>query len=296
MSKLKDITAVIRTDTHPSAKALAYMPTTLPILTTPPDLQCTPTDKDALSAIGRARTKGCQEYIRNISCLAEAGRLYNQSIVSLCPLGRDPGITFQHVPYSLGKGPLARVVFLLSVHGRAFRQLKQLFKAIYHADHYYIIHVDSVCVRMCACVHVCMCMGVCVYVYVCVCVHVCMCVCAWVYVCMCMCAYVCMCACVYVCMCMGVCAYVYVCMCVCAWVYVCMCMCVCMCVCVYVCMCVCAWVYVCMCMGVHMYLRVCVYVYMMSVTVHLCVYICVYVLVCMMKLNVSSTDHISPFL
>ena len=224
MSKLKDITAVIRTDTHPSAKALAYTPTTLPILTTPPDLQCTPTDKDALSAIGRARTKGCQEYIRNISCLAEAGRLYNQSIVSLCPLGRDPGITFQHVPYSLGKGPLARVVFLLSIHGRAFRQLKQLFKAIYHADHYYIIHVDSVCVHVCMCVcawvYVCMCMGVCVYV------HGCMCVCAWVYV----------------CMCMGVCVYVHGC----AYVFACLC------VCVYdVCNCTSMCVHLCVCIGMH---------------------------------------------
>ena len=258
MSKLKDITAVIRTDTHPSAKALAYTPTTLPILTTPPDLQCTPTDKDALSAIGRARTKGCQEYIRNISCLAEAGRLYNQSIVSLCPLGRDPGITFQHVPYSLGKGPLARVVFLLSIHGRAFRQLKQLFKAIYHADHYYIIHVDSVCVRMCACVYVCMCMGVCVYV------HGCMCVCAWVYVCMCM----------GVCyMCMGVCVYVHGCMCVCAWVYVCMCMCMGVCVYVHGCMCVCAWVYVHGCAYVFACLCVCVYdvCNCTSMCVHLCV-------------------------
>ena len=144
VNAFKDITSIMHTNTP--SKASIYTPTTAhqtTPLTTPPDLQCTPADRDALSAIERARTVECREYIRNISCLAEAGRLYNHSIVSLCPLGRDPGITFQYVPYSLGKGPLARVVFLLSIHGRAFRQLKQLFKAIYHADHYYIIHVDS---------------------------------------------------------------------------------------------------------------------------------------------------------
>lgn len=142
VSKFKDITAVIVTNTHPSTLTAhpEATPTNLPVR---PDLHCAPTEKDALSAIARAKTKECQDYIRNISCLAEAGRLYDQNIVSLCPLGRDPGITFQHVPYSLGRGPLARVVFLLSIHGRSFRQLKQMFKAIYHNDHYFIIHVDS---------------------------------------------------------------------------------------------------------------------------------------------------------
>ena len=167
VNAFKDITSIMHTNTP--SKASIYTPTTAhqtTPLTTPPDLQCTPADRDALSAIERARTVECREYIRNISCLAEAGRLYNHSIVSLCPLGRDPGITFQYVPYSLGKGPLARVVFLLSIHGRAFRQLKQLFKAIYHADHYYIIHVDSVCV--CVCVWVWVCVGVCTCVFMCI--------------------------------------------------------------------------------------------------------------------------------
>ena len=149
VNSLKDITVTMAPSQAPMTAALVTphpaTPTSPPSMPLPQDLQCgTPTDKEALSAIARARTKGCQDYIRNVSCLAEAGRLYDLNIGSLCPLGWDPGITFQHVPYSLGKGPQARVVFLLSVHGRAFRQLKQLFKAIYHSDHYYFIHVDSV--------------------------------------------------------------------------------------------------------------------------------------------------------
>ena len=38
----------------------------------------------------------------------------------------------------------ARVAFVLTVNGRALRQVKRLFKALYHANHYYYIHVDSV--------------------------------------------------------------------------------------------------------------------------------------------------------
>ena len=37
-----------------------------------------------------------------------------------------------------------RIVFVLTVTGRAVRQIKRLLKTIYHRDHYYFIHVDSV--------------------------------------------------------------------------------------------------------------------------------------------------------
>lgn len=48
------------------------------------------------------------------------------------------------MPYEKEKGPLPRIAFLLSVHGRAVRQLQRLFKTIYQSDHFYIIHVDAV--------------------------------------------------------------------------------------------------------------------------------------------------------
>ncbi len=106
--------------------------------------------KDAVSAIARASTDTCKALIRNITCLTQARRFYDEGIRNMCPLGRNPGQGFQAVPYSRGSGRLARVVFLLSVHGRAHRQMKRLFKAIYHTDHYYFVHVDSVsCVLHC---------------------------------------------------------------------------------------------------------------------------------------------------
>ena len=37
-----------------------------------------------------------------------------------------------------------RIVFVFTVSGRAVRQIIRLLKAIYHVDHYYYIHVDSV--------------------------------------------------------------------------------------------------------------------------------------------------------
>ncbi|XP_075224237.1 xylosyltransferase oxt isoform X2 [Lycorma delicatula] len=36
-----------------------------------------------------------------------------------------------------------RIVFLLTLNGRAVRQVKRLLKALYHRDHYFFIHVDA---------------------------------------------------------------------------------------------------------------------------------------------------------
>ena len=41
-----------------------------------------------------------------------------------------------------------RIVFVFTVTGRAVRQIRRLLKAIYHVDHYYYFHVDSV--RICS--------------------------------------------------------------------------------------------------------------------------------------------------
>eukprot|EP00058_Branchiostoma_floridae_P018098 XP_002603587.1 hypothetical protein BRAFLDRAFT_93129 [Branchiostoma floridae] len=41
-----------------------------------------------------------------------------------------------------GRTPV-RIAFVMVVHGRAIRQVKRLLKAIYHQDHYYLIHVDK---------------------------------------------------------------------------------------------------------------------------------------------------------
>ena len=43
-----------------------------------------------------------------------------------------------------GRTDKVRIVFVLTVNGRAVRQVRRLLKAIYHKDHYYYIHVDAV--------------------------------------------------------------------------------------------------------------------------------------------------------
>ncbi|XP_042203062.1 xylosyltransferase oxt-like [Homarus americanus] len=46
-------------------------------------------------------------------------------------------------PSSAGRNIPVRIVFILTVNGRAMRQLSRLVKALYHKDHYFFIHVDS---------------------------------------------------------------------------------------------------------------------------------------------------------
>ena len=35
-----------------------------------------------------------------------------------------------------------RIAYFLIVHGRSFRQIRRLFKLIYHTDHFFYFHVD----------------------------------------------------------------------------------------------------------------------------------------------------------
>lgn len=105
--------------------------------------------KDALSAISRASSRECKDLLHNVTCLQMAGLLYDVNIRRQC-LVKDPGRNFGSKPLLSVTGGM-RVVFLLSLHGRAFRQVKRLFKTLYHKDHYYFIHVDSVSYHTCTC-------------------------------------------------------------------------------------------------------------------------------------------------
>ena len=168
--------------------------------------KCEIIHKDAISALSRAKTEECKDMIKEIVCLSQDDKLYNTSIINSCPRGRNPAKQFKAIPYTEGVGPLPRVVFLLSVHGRAVRQIKRLFKAIYHSHHYYYIHVDFVsvyiCVYICLCVHVYVSVYITTYVYKCI--HVCTCLCVCVHVCVYITTYVC----IYVYMCIHICLYV----------------------------------------------------------------------------------------
>ena len=105
---------------------------------------CDIANGDALSAITRASTKACKNMIKNVTCLAQEGKLYNMDIPNLCPLGTNPGAVVESLSFSKDEDNSVRILFLLSLHGRSVRQVRRLFKAIYDSKHYYYIHVDSV--------------------------------------------------------------------------------------------------------------------------------------------------------
>ena len=100
--------------------------------------------KDAQSALNRASSQECKELIRNVTCLQQAGLLYDTDLRKECGI-KTSGRKFEAVPFpEITGGPTAKIVFLFSLHGRAYRQVKRLFKAVYHRDHYYFVHIDSV--------------------------------------------------------------------------------------------------------------------------------------------------------
>lgn len=107
---------------------------------------CKPKHKDANSALRRVKSETCRREIYKISCLSEANKLYKTGIKRWCPLpqsSNSPAKSIKDskpVPY----GPPIRIAYILTLHGRAFRQIKRLFKAIYHRQHYYYFHVDTV--------------------------------------------------------------------------------------------------------------------------------------------------------
>ncbi|XP_050301024.1 xylosyltransferase oxt [Anthonomus grandis grandis] len=203
------------------------------------ELPCQITEKQALSALNRAKSQKCRQIIANISCLNSNGQLYPQEIQSTCPnknyvkgkqlgcykdeknfriltgymgvnknenspkycinLCLQSGFPYAGVQYSQecfcgsDSPPLSskipdsscnmkcpgdphetcggyftiniyqtgikkfvpqtannttnelkstKIVFLLTLNGRALRQVIRLLKNIYHREHYYYIHVD----------------------------------------------------------------------------------------------------------------------------------------------------------
>ncbi|KAL0271535.1 UNVERIFIED_CONTAM: hypothetical protein PYX00_008598 [Menopon gallinae] len=52
----------------------------------------------------------------------------------------SPQVPSSNVPET---EPRARITFLLTLSGRALRQIQRLIKSLYHKDHYFLIHVDA---------------------------------------------------------------------------------------------------------------------------------------------------------
>jgi len=142
----KTPSASLTTDDKQSTSQPHSEVTTIPSRRRPAPVFCEITGGDAMSAINRATTSQCKNLIRNVTCLAQEGKLYNMDIPNLCSLGKDPGVTVETLSLTTTSAIVkpVRLLFLMSLHGRSIRQVKRLFKAIYHQDHYYYIHVDSV--------------------------------------------------------------------------------------------------------------------------------------------------------
>ena len=106
---------------------------------------CTLKHKDAHSALKRVKSESCKRLIYKTACLSEAKMLFNLDLKRTCPVPRDKGSPAKPVdPTRTGYGNPIRIAFVLTLHGRAFRQVKRLFKALYHNNHYFFFHIDSV--------------------------------------------------------------------------------------------------------------------------------------------------------
>lgn len=44
--------------------------------------------------------------------------------------------------------PPVRIAFLLTLNGRALRQVRRLIRVLFHRDHFFYIHVDAVSIKV----------------------------------------------------------------------------------------------------------------------------------------------------
>nr|XP_006637236.1 PREDICTED: xylosyltransferase 1 [Lepisosteus oculatus] len=110
-----------------------------------PHPKCEITGKEAISALSRAKTKECRQQIAEVYCRHKEGQLMPEKVARYCPLEGKANVNVQWEEDSVESPPAlpVRIAFMLVVHGRASRQLQRLFRAIYHTDHFYYIHVDQ---------------------------------------------------------------------------------------------------------------------------------------------------------
>ncbi|XP_035695528.1 xylosyltransferase 1-like isoform X1 [Branchiostoma floridae] len=106
--------------------------------------KCEIKGKDAVSALSRAKTAQCKQQLADTACLMQEGKLFPEFIPRYCPVDGKPAhkVPMEEDYFLHGRTPV-RIAFVMVVHGRAIRQVKRLLKAIYHQDHYYLIHVDK---------------------------------------------------------------------------------------------------------------------------------------------------------
>ncbi|XP_020828083.1 xylosyltransferase 1 isoform X1 [Phascolarctos cinereus] len=107
--------------------------------------RCDISGKEAISAVSRSKSKQCRQEIAEIYCQHKVGKLMPEKVTRFCPLEGKANNNVRWDEDSVEYMPSnpVRIAFVLVVHGRASRQLQRMFKAIYHKDHFYYIHVDK---------------------------------------------------------------------------------------------------------------------------------------------------------
>ncbi|XP_071616515.1 xylosyltransferase 1 isoform X1 [Heliangelus exortis] len=107
--------------------------------------KCEVTGKEAISAMSRSKSKQCRQEISEVYCQHKLGKLMPEKVTRFCTLEGKANNNVQWDEDSVEYMPAnpVRIAFVLVVHGRASRQLQRMFKAIYHKDHFYYIHVDK---------------------------------------------------------------------------------------------------------------------------------------------------------
>ncbi|XP_077474209.1 xylosyltransferase 1-like [Stigmatopora argus] len=116
---------------------------------------CEMLGKEVISALSRAKSRQCRQRMADVYCKHREEKLMPRRLPRYCPL---PGKASASVEWDEERDPQrdpqrdrapaspvspVRLAFVLVVHGRAARQFRRLFKAIYHTAHFYYIHVDE---------------------------------------------------------------------------------------------------------------------------------------------------------
>uniref|UniRef100_A0A672YKS8 protein xylosyltransferase n=1 Tax=Sphaeramia orbicularis TaxID=375764 RepID=A0A672YKS8_9TELE len=90
--------------------------------------QCEISGKEAISALSRAKSRECRQQIVEVYCKHKERALMPEKVPRYCPIEGKANVNVQWDD-DLSDSPS--------------RQFQRLFKAIYHASHYYYIHVDK---------------------------------------------------------------------------------------------------------------------------------------------------------
>lgn len=105
--------------------------------------RCEITHKDTISALSRATTNVCKNRIEEVYCSHKDQLLLPKAIERTCSHettyianGADI-VEKDYIPKVS-----VRIAYFLIVHGRSVRQIRRLFKMIYHVDHFFYFHVD----------------------------------------------------------------------------------------------------------------------------------------------------------